>query len=107
MTSAAPRPLVETAARLFAYPDTCNVYVLRSGRDGVLVDVGSGAIFDHLDELGVARITDVLVTHHHRDQLQGATRAVAAGARIWVPPAELDLVARVDEHWQALVLDVD
>jgi glyoxylase-like metal-dependent hydrolase (beta-lactamase superfamily II) len=60
------------------YRDTCNVYVLRSGREAVLIDFGSGAVLDRLGELGVDRVTDVLVTHHHRDQVQGLDRAVAA-----------------------------
>ena len=42
--------------------DTCNVYALRDGSEAVLVDAGSGAVFDRLDELGVERVTDVLVT---------------------------------------------
>ena len=71
-----------------------------SGREATLVDFGSGAVLDRLGELGVDRITDVLVTHHHRDQVQGLARAAAAGARIWVPPVERELFATVDEHWQ-------
>jgi glyoxylase-like metal-dependent hydrolase (beta-lactamase superfamily II) len=107
MDGTAPRPVLETAARLFAFRDTCNVYVLRSGREAVLVDFGSGAVLDHLAELGIDRVTDVLVTHHHRDQVQGLARAVAAGARVWVPPFERTLIGDVDEHWQARQLDVD
>lgn len=87
--------------------DTCNVYVLRSGRDAVLVDFGSGAVLDRLDELGVDRVTDVLVTHCHRDQVQGLARAAAAGIRIWVPPFEEHLVAGADEHWQQRQLEND
>src|SRR5581483_4666212 len=79
--------------------DTCNVYVLRSGRHAVLVDFGSGEVLDRLDELGVDRVTDVLVTHFHRDQVQGLERAVAAGARIWVPPAERDFFDGADARW--------
>ena len=36
-----------------------------------LIDFGSGLVLDRLAELGVDRITDVLLTHHHRDQVQG------------------------------------
>jgi glyoxylase-like metal-dependent hydrolase (beta-lactamase superfamily II) len=87
--------------------DTCNVYVLRSGREAVVVDFGSGAVLDRLEELGVDRVTDVLLTHHHRDQLQGLERAVAHGARIWAPPLERTLIAGVDRHWLARSVDVD
>jgi glyoxylase-like metal-dependent hydrolase (beta-lactamase superfamily II) len=87
--------------------DTCNVYVLRSGGEAVLVDIGSGDVLDRLDELDVDRVTDVLVTHHHRDQVQGLGRAAAAGIRIWVPPVERGLIEDVDEHWRTRQLDND
>src|SRR5215208_5763771 len=97
MASSAPG--LDVGAGVTRFRDTCNVYVLRSGRDAVLVDFGSGAVLDHLDELGVERVTDVLVTHHHRDQVQGLQRAVDAGARVWVPPVERELFADADERW--------
>lgn len=90
-----------------AVRDTCTVYVLRSGREAVLVDFGSGAVLDRLGELGVDRVTDVLVTHHHRDQVQGLARAAAAGIRIWVPPVERGLIDEVDRHWLRRNLDND
>jgi len=87
------------APSLSCFHDTCNVYVLRSGREAVLIDFGAGDVLDHLGELGVDRVTDVLVTHHHRDQVQGLARAVEAGARVWVPPCEREFFDRVDERW--------
>lgn len=90
----------EAASGIPLVRDTCNVYVLRNGREAVLVDFGSGAVLDRLGELGIDRVTDVLVTHHHRDQVQGLARAAEAGIRIWVPPAEEDLIAGVDERWR-------
>jgi glyoxylase-like metal-dependent hydrolase (beta-lactamase superfamily II) len=69
----------EVAPGVVRFRDTCNLIALRSGPDGVLVDFGSGAVLEHLDELGVDRITHVLVTHHHRDQLRGLARAVERG----------------------------
>jgi glyoxylase-like metal-dependent hydrolase (beta-lactamase superfamily II) len=87
--------------------DACNVYVLRTGGDAVLVDFGSGAVLDRLDELGVERVTDVLVTHHHRDQVQGLARAAAAGIRIWVPPVEEELIAGISRRWETRQLDND
>jgi glyoxylase-like metal-dependent hydrolase (beta-lactamase superfamily II) len=93
-------PAREVAAGVTLVRDTCNVYVLRTGREAVLIDFGAGAVLDHLDELGIDRVTDVLLTHHHRDQAQGLARAVEHGANVWVPPVEEELVAGIDERWQ-------
>ena len=87
--------------QLYLFRDACNVYVLCSGSDAVLVDFGSGDVLDHLTEIGVQRVTEVLMTHHHRDQAQGLPRAAQAGIQIWVPHTEQDLFHSVDAHWQA------
>jgi glyoxylase-like metal-dependent hydrolase (beta-lactamase superfamily II) len=100
---------VEVVPGVARFRDTCNVYVLHAGGGGeaVLIDFGTGAVLDELAALGIDRVSDVLVTHHHRDQVQGLQRAVDAGARIWVPPVERDLVADVDRHWLVRPLDND
>ncbi|GHH75909.1 hypothetical protein GCM10018793_20590 [Streptomyces sulfonofaciens] len=98
---------MQVGSDVFLFRDTCNVYVVRSGRRAVLVDFGSGDVLDHLAGFGVDEVTDVLVTHHHRDQVQGLARAAAAGIRIWVPPVEQDLIAGVDEHWRTRRIDND
>ncbi|HEX5013343.1 MAG TPA: MBL fold metallo-hydrolase [Candidatus Limnocylindrales bacterium] len=87
------------------FPDSANVYVVRSGRDAILIDIGSGDVLDCLADLGVDRVTDVLLTHFHRDVAAGASRARDAGARVWVPPTERDLIAAADDHWQMRSLD--
>lgn len=81
--------------------DTCNVWVLPTAAGAVCIDFGSGSVLDRLDELGISRITDVLVTHHHRDSVQGLARAVEAGARVWVPPVEQEFFDRAEELWAA------
>jgi glyoxylase-like metal-dependent hydrolase (beta-lactamase superfamily II) len=95
-----PVSIMRISDNLYRFRDCCNVYVLTHGTDAVLVDFGTGDVLDHLAEFGVDRVTDVLMTHHHRDQAQGLPRAAAEGIRIWVPPIEEDLFAHVDEHWQ-------
>jgi glyoxylase-like metal-dependent hydrolase (beta-lactamase superfamily II) len=99
--------VAEVAPGVFRVTDTCQVYVIRAtepagngSRTAVAIDFGSGAVLDHLEAMGVDRITDVLMTHHHRDQAQGLPRAVAAGIRVHVPPIERDLFDRVDEMWR-------
>lgn len=97
----------QVGAGVARFRDTCNVYVLVDGGEAVLVDFGSGRVLDHLAELGVGRVTDVLVTHHHRDQIQGLARADAAGIRVWVPPLEFSLIAGASAHWQQRSLEND
>ena len=97
----------QVGAGVARFRDTCNVYVIAAGREAVLVDFGSGAVLDHVHELGIEQVTDVLVTHHHRDQVQGLARARTAGARIWVPPHERGLIDAVDERWRTRPLDND
>ena len=93
------------AEGVFLHADASNCYVLRDGREAVLIDIGSGDVLDHLADYGVDRVTDVLMTHHHRDGAQGLARAAALGIRIHVPPSERDLFAAVDDHWQGRPLD--
>jgi glyoxylase-like metal-dependent hydrolase (beta-lactamase superfamily II) len=107
MTHAPESNLVEVAPGIARFRDTCNVYVLRSDRAAVLIDFGSGAVLDELPALGIDRVTDVLLTHHHRDQVQGLQRAVDAGAQVWAPPVEHELIANVDRHWATRPLDND
>jgi glyoxylase-like metal-dependent hydrolase (beta-lactamase superfamily II) len=85
--------------------DTCNVYLLVNGTEAIAIDFGSGAVLDHLADHGIERITDVLMTHHHRDQGQGLARAAAAGIRIWVPSTERHLFDDVSTHWQTRAID--
>lgn len=97
------------SADIFRFRDTCHVYVIRNGAEAVLIDFGTGAVLDHLAGIGVERVTDILMTHHHRDQAEGLPRAVEAGIRIWVPEPERGLFENVDQHWQSrrLVNDYD
>ncbi|MFL6013161.1 MAG: MBL fold metallo-hydrolase [Gaiellaceae bacterium] len=96
---------VSSSVSLFR--DTCNVYAVRSGAEAVLVDFGDGDVLDHLGALGVDRVTDVLLTHHHRDSLGGLRRAVDAGIRVWAPPYDAELIADATGHWLRRPLDVD
>jgi glyoxylase-like metal-dependent hydrolase (beta-lactamase superfamily II) len=99
-------PVTELVPGVFRIADTCNVYVVRAPdtAEAFAVDFGSGRVLDHLAEMGIDRITDVLMTHHHRDQGQGLPRAVAEGIRIHVPPVERDLFADVEGMWQSRTL---
>ena len=81
--------------------DTCNVYLIETGNaSAVAIDFGSGEVAVLAEDLGLT-ITDVLMTHHHRDQAQGLPLAVDHGIRIHVPPVEVELFRDVEEMWQS------
>lgn len=95
------RPAIERLSEhLYRFRDTCEVYLVRDGEVGLLIDAGSAAILDHLEEIGVREIEWVLHTHHHRDQCQGDDRLVAGGTRIAVPAREAALFESVEAFWR-------
>ena len=85
---------------LYAFEDTCTVYVVRDGNRCVLIDFGSGKVLDHLGDLGISRVDYILHTHHHRDQCQGDQKAVARGIPIAVPAHERHLFADAENFWR-------
>jgi len=95
--STAPRKLSDN---LYVFEDTCQVYVIRDGRNAVLIDFGSGKVLDHLKDLGIDKVDWVLHTHHHRDQCQGDAKAAARGIPIAVPAHEHHLFADAENFWR-------
>ncbi len=85
---------------LFVLEDTCNVYLIRDGDSGLLIDFGSGAILKHLDDLGVSRIDWILHTHHHRDQAQGDPLAAVRNIPIAVPVHERQYFESAENFWR-------
>jgi glyoxylase-like metal-dependent hydrolase (beta-lactamase superfamily II) len=80
--------------------DTCNVYLIRDGSRGTLIDFGAGRILDYLPQLGVTRVDGILHTHHHRDQCQGDHLAASRGIPIAVPTYEYHLFTDVENFWR-------
>jgi len=91
----------QLSAHLWRIEDSCNVYLITGERGTVCIDFGTGLALAHPGLEGDRRALVVLVTHHHRDQVQGLPEAIALGARTWVPHTEQDLFRAIDEHWQA------
>jgi glyoxylase-like metal-dependent hydrolase (beta-lactamase superfamily II) len=91
--------MLQISPNLFVYPDTCNVYVIRNGREAVLIDFGDGAVLSQLPELGIEHVAAILVTHHHRDQVQGLSKA--KNIPLYVPHSEQEFFHSADEFWQA------
>ena len=98
--TAASSALVELSPNLFWFRDTCEVYLLRADSAGLLIDAGSGAVLDHIGEVGVEQVEWVLHTHHHRDQCAGDPRLIAHGASIAVPAREAAHFDRADALWR-------
>ncbi|SEB58380.1 Glyoxylase, beta-lactamase superfamily II [Paramicrobacterium humi] len=105
--------VVEVTRGVYRVGDTCNVYLIVADgspseeRTAVAVDFGAGRALEVLADLAIDRITDVVMTHHHRDQAQGLPLAVEHGARVHVPPVEVELFRNVEEMWETRPLDND
>lgn len=89
----------QLSEHLYLFGDTCNVYAIVHEGEAVLIDLGSGAVLDHLGEIGAGCVAAILHTHHHRDQCQGDHRAAAAGIPIWVPENERRLFEQAELFW--------
>jgi len=84
---------------VYLYPDSCNVYAI-VGPEGVLVvDAGTGAWLDHLDELP-APVTALACTHFFRDHAAGAAKAAQHGIPVHVPAGEQAIFADPARHFR-------
>src|SRR5262249_24741023 len=92
--------LTRLSPSLFWYRDTCNVYLVKRGDRGLLIDFGSGGVLAHLAEAGVREVEWVFHTHHHRDQCQGDGLLAERGIPIAVPEREAALFAEADAFWR-------
>src|SRR5262245_14811351 len=93
--------LTKVSEHLYRFDDTCNVYLLVDGEEGLLIDAGSGTVLDPLPEAGVQRVEWLLHTHHHRDQCWGTPRLRTHGARVAVPGYERHLFDQAELFWQS------
>lgn len=93
--------LRQLSEHLFVYEDTCNVYLVRDGDAGLLIDSGGGAVTEVLGDAGVRSLEWVLHTHFHRDQCWGSARLVKEhGMRVAVPEYERYFFASAREQWR-------
>lgn len=92
--------LKRLSENLYMLEDTCNVYLVRDGNRGLLIDFGSGTILDYLSGLGISKVDWILHTHHHRDQCQGDYKAVERSIPVVVPAHETHLFADAENFWR-------
>ena len=92
--------LKKLSENLYLLEDTCNVYLVRDGSRGLLIDFGSGNILKYLSGLGISKVDWILHTHHHRDQCQGDYKAAERSIPIAVPAHERHLFADAENFWR-------
>lgn len=85
------RPAPDEFPELFAFTDTCNTYVLRSGDKALLLNIGAGGAVERLEKIGIKQIEWILFTDHHRENCQALTNAEIDEAKIAAPAAEREL----------------
>jgi glyoxylase-like metal-dependent hydrolase (beta-lactamase superfamily II) len=75
-------------------------HALVNGEEALLIDAPHAA--DGLKVAGVKKITQVLLTHHHRDTCAAAATYLAAGAKVRVPKASAEWLHpdKVTKYWQ-------
>jgi glyoxylase-like metal-dependent hydrolase (beta-lactamase superfamily II) len=91
--------LTRLAENLFVHHGVINVGVLREGSRALLIDCGDGDVEASLGDLGIAQVSCLLFTHHHRDQASGAALLSATDTHIGVPAAEATWFADVESYW--------
>lgn len=92
--------LRQLSEHLYVYEDSCNVYIVRQGSRAALIDFGTGGVRGVLDKIGVTAVDRVLVTHHHRDQVQGLADLARYDFRVTVPGGEAHLFENVESFWK-------
>lgn len=75
---------------IYRLQDACNVYLLRSGSSGLLIDAGSDRLAWALKSVGVEQIDWILHTHYHRDQCLGSAGLKNAGTKIAIGKSDAD-----------------
>jgi glyoxylase-like metal-dependent hydrolase (beta-lactamase superfamily II) len=85
---------IDAPLDIFLWQDVVNVYVLRSGDAAVLVGLGDGSVLHALGDLGIRRLDWVLLTHHHREQVQGYPKLKPWKAQVAAPEKERALLER-------------
>jgi glyoxylase-like metal-dependent hydrolase (beta-lactamase superfamily II) len=85
---------------LYRLEDCCNVYLVKQGNRALLVDFGTGSILERLPGIGIEQVDMVLVTHHHRDQVQGLCELGDYNFQVVVPEKEAQFFEDVESFWK-------
>ena len=94
--------LRQLSDNLYMFKDACNVFIVKQGDRATLIDFGTGDVLEKLSEIGVRQIDRVLVTHHHRDQVQGLCDLKNYDFKVTVPAEEAHFFEDVEAFWKDL-----
>jgi glyoxylase-like metal-dependent hydrolase (beta-lactamase superfamily II) len=84
---------------VYLFRDSCNVYAVIGPQGALIIDAGSGAWLDHLDELPAPPVA-LACTHFFRDHAAGAARAAQAGIAVYAPVGESAIFADPIQHFR-------
>jgi glyoxylase-like metal-dependent hydrolase (beta-lactamase superfamily II) len=85
---------------VWLFRDSCNVYAIEGPAGVLVIDAGTGAWLDHLDELP-GPVAALALTHYFRDHAAGAVAAASRGIPVFVPEGDSGILAEPVEHVRA------
>lgn len=99
LADVASSPVQWLTEHVGVFRGTIHVGLLRHGQELVLIDCGDGEVFAWAEEEGL-KVRQVLVTHHHWEQVCGLENAEPE-TEIVVPEAEMRLFTSPQDYWNA------
>jgi glyoxylase-like metal-dependent hydrolase (beta-lactamase superfamily II) len=99
--------LKQLSENLYLFEDSCNVYIIKHGTRATLVDFGTGDVLRALPRIGVAKVERVLVTHHHRDQVQGLADLNDYEFLVTVPKEEARFFEDLESFWNKVKIYIN
>ncbi|MHC4871842.1 MAG: MBL fold metallo-hydrolase [Planctomycetota bacterium] len=83
---------------IYLYEDCCNVYIVKDDNRAVLFDIGSGAVLENLNEIGVEEVEAVFITGPYRNRAAGVDKLSCDTKVFWPEGVEdyIDKFCRID-----------
>ena len=91
--------VTELSPHLAVLHGSINVGIVRHGDAALLIDCTDVGLDAALKKLGIARVEQIVFTHHHRDQTIGADALAKRGAKMGVSAGERDYFADPAAYW--------
>lgn len=88
------------SSNLYVYEDCVNVYIVKHGARAVLINFGTGDVLKVLPRIGVKYVDRVLITHHHRDAVQGLAAVGEYEFLVTVPRKEARYFQDAEGFWR-------